>query len=315
MKKMFIGLLISLFFMSPVYADNDIVNVSYVGEVTTASGTAPDLPSQAKVQFSNGSEKDYNIVWNSYDENLYKTRNASQFNVSGSIQELQYTTNCIVVVEAAKVTHIDELPSQTVMVGTTLSLPATVKVTWSNGDQTQENIQWNHYNRNALDHVQTLSLTGQVVNQTITQLVYVKSASIISVSVPAVVSTKVGEAAQLPQYATVTYSNKATKRVPVVWNNKVFDRAGKYIVSGHLSHSTRTVSIHVEVEENQVTKEETKKTVKKVKKVKKTKKKKSVENKSSISYIMALIMVMIIVIGSFMFISFISKKIRIKENR
>ena len=45
-----------------VYADNHVVNVSYDGKVTTASGEAPTLPLKAKVTFYDGSEKEYNIA-------------------------------------------------------------------------------------------------------------------------------------------------------------------------------------------------------------------------------------------------------------
>lgn len=315
MRKIFIVLLMSLFFISPVYADNHVVNVSYDGEVTTASGTAPSLPLKAKITFYDGSEKDYNINWNTYDESLYKTRNASQFTVTGSIKDLQVTTSCKVNVEAAQITHIDDLSNKTVIIGTALSLPATVSVTWSNGDQSNEIIRWDNYDDKALKYVHTFSLKGYVYNQTVTQTVHVKDASVTSVSVPAVVSTTTGVEAQLPQYATVTYSNKTTKKVKINWDNKVFNEPGKYTVYGKLSQSTRKVSIRVEVKKT----EENTETPKQEEPVKKTetKKKKKIEKeeKSSFSYVIALVVFMAMVFGFITLISFIKKKIRIKENR
>ena len=315
MRKIFIVLLMSLFFISPVYADNHVVNVSYDGEVTTASGEAPSLPLQAEVTFYDGSEKEYDIDWNTYDESLYKTRNASQFTVTGSIKDLQVTTSCIVNVEAAQITHIDDLSNKTVIIGTALSLPATVSVTWSNGDQSNEIIRWDNYDDNALKYVHTFSLKGYVYNQTVTQTVHVKDASVTSVSVPAVVSTTTGVEAQLPQYATVTYSNKTTKKVKINWDNKVFNEPGKYTVYGKLSQSTRKVSIRVEVKKT----EENTETPKQEEPVKKTetKKKKKIEKeeKSSFSYVIALVVFMAMVFSFITLISFIKRKIRIKENR
>lgn len=315
MRKIFIVLLMSLFFISPVYADNHVVNVSYDGEVTTASGEAPSLPLQAEVTFYDGSEKEYDIDWNTYDESLYKTRNASQFTVTGSIKDLQVTTSCKVNVEAAQITHIDDLSNKTVIIGTALSLPATVSVTWSNGDQSNEIIRWDNYDDKALKYVHTFSLKGYVYNQTVTQTVHVKDASVTSVSVPAVVSTTTGVEAQLPQYATVTYSNKTTKKVKINWDNKVFNEPGKYTVYGKLSQSTRKVSIRVEVKKT----EENTETPKQEEPVKKTetKKKKKIEKeeKSSFSYVIALVVFMAMVFGFITLISFIKKKIRIKENR
>ena len=273
MRKILIVLLISLFFISPVYADNHVVNVSYDGEVTTASGTAPSLPLKARITFYDGSEKDYNIDWNTYDESLYKTRNASQFTVTGSISDLQLTTNCIVNVEAAKITHIDELSNKTVIIGSALSLPATASVTWSNGDHTNEVIKWDNYDGNALKYVHTFSLKGYVYNSTIIQTVHVKDASVTSVSVPAVVSTTAGVEAELPQYATVRYSNKTSKKVKIIWDNQVFNEPGKYTVYGKLSHSTHKVSIRVEVKKN----EDNTQTPEQKQPVKKTKKKKKVQ--------------------------------------
>ena len=313
MRKILIVLLISLFFISPVYADNHVVNVSYDGEVTTASGTAPSLPLKARITFYDGSEKDYNIDWNTYDESLYKTRNASQFTVTGSISDLQLTTNCIVNVEAAKITHIDELSNKTVIIGSALSLPATASVTWSNGDHTNEVIKWDNYDGNALKYVHTFSLKGYVYNSTIIQTVHVKDASVTSVSVPAVVSTTAGVEAELPQYATVRYSNKTRKKVKISWDNQVFNEPGKYTVYGKLSHSTHKVSIRVEVKKN----EDNTQTPEQKQPVKKTKKKKKVqkEEKSSFSYVMALAVFMAFVFGFITLISFIKRKIRIQENR
>lgn len=313
MRKIFIVLLMSLFFISPVYADNQVVNVSYVGEVTTASGTAPSLPLKAKITFYDGSEKDYNINWNTYDESLYKTRNASQFTVTGSITDLQLTTNCIVNVEAANITHIDELSNKTVIIGSALSLPATASVTWSNGDHTNEVIKWDNYDNNALKYVHTFSLKGYVYNNTIIQTIHVKDASVTSVSVPAVVSTTAGVEAELPQYATVKYSNKTSKKVKIIWDNQVFNEPGKYTVYGKLSHSTHKVSIRVEVKKNEDNTQvpEQKQPVKKTKKKKKIQK----EEKSSFSYIIALVLFMAFVFGFITLISFIKRKIRIQENR
>ena len=313
MRKILIVLLISLFFISPVYADNHVVNVSYDGEVTTASGTAPSLPLKARITFYDGSEKDYNIDWNTYDESLYKTRNASQFTVTGSISDLQLTTNCIVNVEAAKITHIDELSNKTVIIGSALSLPATASVTWSNGDHTNEVIKWDNYDGNALKYVHTFSLKGYVYNSTIIQTVHVKDASVTSVSVPAVVSTTAGVEAELPQYATVRYSNKTSKKVKIIWDNQVFNEPGKYTGYGKLSHSTHKVSSRVEVKKN----EDNTQTPEQKQPVKKTKKKKKVqkEEKSSFSYVMALAVFMAFVFGFITLISFIKRKIRIQENR
>ena len=315
MRKILIVLLMSLFFISPVYADNHVVNVSYDGEVTTASGTAPSLPLKARITFYDGSEKDYNIDWNTYDESLYKTRNASQFTVTGSISDLQLTTNCIVNVEAAKITHIDELSNKTVIIGSALSLPATASVTWSNGDHTNEVIKWDNYDGNALKYVHTFSLKGYVYNSTIIQTVHVKDASVTSVSVPAVVSTTAGVEAELPQYATVRYSNKTSKKVKIIWDNQVFNEPGKYTVYGKLSHSTHKVSIRVEVKKNEDNTQtpEQKQPVKKTKTEKKKKVQK--EEKSSFSYVMALPVFMAFVFGFITLISFIKRKIRIQENR
>lgn len=313
MRKILIVLLMSLFFISPVYADNHVVNVSYDGVVTTASGTAPSLPLKARITFYDGSDKDYNIDWNTYDESLYKTRNASQFTVTGSISDLQLTTNCIVNVEAAKITHIDELSNKTVIIGSALSLPATASVTWSNGDHTNEVIKWDNYDGNALKYVHTFSLKGYVYNSTIIQTVHVKDASVTSVSVPAVVSTTAGVEAELPQYATVRYSNKTSKKVKIIWDNQVFNEPGKYTVYGKLSHSTHKVSIRVEVKKN----EDNTQTPEQKQPVKKTKKKKKVqkEEKSSFSYVIALAVFMAFVFGFITLISFIKRKIRIQENR
>ena len=84
--------------------------------------------------------------------------------------------------------------------------------------------------------------------------------------------------AQLPQYATVSYSNKTSKKVKIIWDNQIFNEAGKYTVYGKLYQSTRKVSIRVEVKKNEDTTTETQKQEEPVKKTK-TKKKNKNENK------------------------------------
>ena len=186
-------------------------------------------------------------------------------------------------------------------------------MTWSNGDHTNEVIKWGNYDGNALKYVHTFSLKGYVYNSTIIQTVHVKDASVTSVSVPAVVSTTAGVEAELPQYATVRYSNKTSKKVKIIWDNQVFNEPGKYTVYGKLSHSTHKVSIRVEVKKN----EDNTQTPEQKQPVKKTKKKKKVqkEEKSSFSYVIALAVFMAFVFGFITLISFIKRKIRIQENR
>ena len=134
-------------------------------------------------------------------------------------------------------------------------------------------------------------------------------------SVPAVVSTTVGVEAELPQYATVSYSNKTSKKVKIIWDNQVFNEAGKYTVYGKLYKSTHKVSIRVEVKKNKDTTIETPKQEEPVKKTKKKNKKVQKEEKSSFSYMIALVVFLAILFGFITFISFIKRKIRIQENR
>ena len=155
--------------------------------------------------------------------------------------------------------------------------------------------------------------------ETITQTVHVKYASVTSVSVPAVVYTTTGVEAQLPQYATVSYSNKTSKKVKIIWDNQIFNEVGKYTVYGKLYQSTRKVSIRVEVKKNEDTTTETPKQEEPVKKTKTKKKNKTKkvqkEEKSSFSYVIALVVFTAILFGFITLISFIKRKIRIKENR
>lgn len=125
------------------------------------------------------------------------------------------------------------------------------------------------------------------------------------------------EKAQLPQYATVSYSNKTSKKIKINWDNQVFNEAGKYTVYGKLSQSTRKVSIRVEVKKNEDTTTETPKQEEPVKKTKKKNKNKKVqkEEKSSFSYVIALVVFTAILFGFITLISFIKRKIRIQENR
>ena len=109
------------------------------------------------------------------------------------------------------------------------------------------------------------------------------------------------------------------QKVKIIWDNQIFNEAGKYTVYGKLYQSTRKVSIRVEVKKNEDTITETPKQEQPVKKTK-TKKKNKIkkvqkEEKSSFSYVIALVVFTAILFGFITLISFIKRKIRIKENR
>lgn len=107
-------------------------------DVTTYEGKAPNLPQRVIVKWDNNTTTEEVVTWDKVDASKYKK--AGNFSVNGSVKGYTGTVKVNVKVLGLK----SSAPVTTVNTSTNVppKLPATVKVTWSDGSQTTEQVTW-----------------------------------------------------------------------------------------------------------------------------------------------------------------------------
>ncbi|MDO5695868.1 MAG: Ig-like domain-containing protein [Eubacteriales bacterium] len=224
--------------------------------VTTASGTAPTLPTTATVTWSNGDTTEEAITWPANED--YKKREGGEYVLTANVQGTALKVN--VTVTPATVTKVvfkdtdSATASVTTASGTAPTLPATATVTWSNGDTTEEAITWpanedykkregGHYTL-AVDVLGTaLQADVTVTPATVTKVVFTGTNVHI-----ADVTTTTGVAPNLPATATVTWSNGDTESATIPWpeNNDYTKPAGTtYTLAANVQGTELKANVNV----------------------------------------------------------------------
>ncbi|NMM98465.1 Ig-like domain-containing protein [Bifidobacterium olomucense] len=224
-------------------------------KVTTASGTAPSLPSTATVAWSNGSfDNNVAITWDANDS--YKKREGATYSLNGKVGDTGKTVTAQVTVTPATATKAASPATTTVVKGGALGSIPTSKVTWSNGDVTDENIVWDAgKNPSAanFDELGDQTFTGKAQGLPVTWKVTVVDAKVTKVYNPAAITVESGTEPQLPATVKADLDNgKKGQDVPVTWAavpNTWKDRnGGSFEVKGVANgQSDQTVTIKVTV--------------------------------------------------------------------
>lgn len=111
-------------------------------KITTDSGVMPNLPTSVTTYYSNGTTGQSAVVWPSVQRPEYCQRSGGSFTVTGWLtSNTAVKVTAAVTVRAATIARVDDVSVST-MVGNAPRLPATVRVTWSNGDVTEEKVTW-----------------------------------------------------------------------------------------------------------------------------------------------------------------------------
>ncbi|RSX55415.1 Ig-like domain-containing protein [Bifidobacterium samirii] len=192
-------------------------------KVTTASGTAPKLDTTAKATWSNGDTTDETVAWQSDDS--YKNRDGGAYDVTGTVtvNGKNHTVTTHVTVTKATAKSVAQPAAATIIKGGAApTIPATAKVTWSNGDATDEPIVWDagaDPNDATFDKAETYTFTGKAAGLKVTWKVAVAEASITKAYDPDPISVQSGTdpTGLLPKTVKAELSNGKTEQVPVVW--------------------------------------------------------------------------------------------------
>ena len=237
--------------------DAFIADVTPLAQITTASGTAPELPTTVEVSLSNGTAEKAPVAWASVDPSAYGAREGGSFEVQGTVEGWDEPITASVLVEPAALASYAPLTATT-EVAISPELPATASVTWSNGEVTNEAVTWEAIDPSALATVGTFDTPGTIATAdgsiaNVVATVTVNAPTVASVTAPASVTTPSGTAPELPAAVEAAMSNNTTEKLPVAWETvdpSVYSarEGGSFEVQGTAEGWDEPVTVSVTVE-------------------------------------------------------------------
>ena len=221
--------------------------------VTTPSGTPPKLPATVTAQMSNGTKKDVSVTWETVKDASWQAHDGGTFEVKGTVEGWDAPITLKVTVSPATITEVVAPSALTVKEGAKPELPTTVKVTWSNGDVTDEAVSWKGIAEDAYAKPGTVTLNGTVEGwgKDVTLEIVVEALVATKVEQPAAVTTAAGTAPVLPATVKVTWDNGAVTDEAVTWDavdEASYHNGGTFTVNGKIGTAPdQAVSIQVSV--------------------------------------------------------------------
>ncbi len=184
------------------------------------------------------------------DEASYKVRAGGEFSVHGTVsaapssgENATADVSVRVIVSAATATAVEQPAGVSTTAKTAPTLPATARVTWSNGDVTDEAVTWDAINPSFYENVGTFTASGKVssTGQGVSCKVTVKAAAATATAVSAKavdITTTAGVAPQLPASVEVTWSDGTVTKEVISWNAvsaSAYAQAGSFDVTGTIA--------------------------------------------------------------------------------
>lgn len=198
--------------------------------IETPSGTAPVLP-KATVTWSNGDVDEEAITWTgntpsatfeSLDDisRKYMAKSGGTYTVTGTYEDKSVAVTVKVNPATAVKATLDKANYET-KCGTAPSLPITAKVTWSNGDETDETITWEALDPEKYNVIEgnEYSVKGTCCGCKVIANISVLPATISSIAAMTITtSERVDPTNSLPKNATINWSNNTSSELQVTWD-------------------------------------------------------------------------------------------------
>lgn len=223
---------------------------------TVASGTAEDelnLPSTVTATWSNGSTSQVAVTWSAptdADKATLSSRDGGTITLTGSVSDTDIKPTVTITVSKAVATAValdDQGTTATEVTtenGTAPELQKTAKVTWSNGDVTEETIAWDTITKDQYSNVNggTFEVTGTVASlpsaKLIATVTYVAAHATSLLNGTVALAVNVGQTPQLPETATVQWDNGVQTEETVTWaeyDKALLEKPGVFTVEGTLT--------------------------------------------------------------------------------
>ena len=230
------------------------VSISPFDPVSTPSGTAPQLPATVLAAMSDGTQAELPVEWDAMDPALYSAREGGSFQVTGRAQGWDEPVLAQVDVEPAQALSATSPDPVSTEAGTAPQLPATVQVAWSNGETSDEPVEWGAVDPALYAEAGAFSVDGTVsgTDLTVSCPVEVYAAAPEPVSVATLSPIVIDEGAQpeLPKTVEVTWSDGSVTTEAVTWEQvdpEVLAKPGAFDVSGTVGDTGLTATCTVEV--------------------------------------------------------------------
>ena len=219
-------------------------------------GGEPALPETVAVTWSNGDVTDEPVSWGAAD-----TSQPGALEVQGTVEGLADPVVAEVEVKAPEPVSAQAPQAQEVWVGGEPELPATVAVTWSNGDVTDEPVTWGEADTSQPGALEVAGSVEGLADPVVAE-VEVKAPEAVSAGdggpLAASVPSGAGAAdalAALPQTVPVAWSDGSVTEEPVAWAEPdeaqlaaLSSREGGTVeVQGAVGETGQSVSATVEV--------------------------------------------------------------------
>lgn len=224
-----------------------ITGVEKLNEITVDSGEMPELPETVTVNWSDNTKSTEDVSWDQVSD-TYKDRKGGSFTVQGTVDYFDKKAEQPVKVNPATIEKTVFSPEEeTVDSGTAPSkMPKTATVTWSNGDQSEEEITWGEIRKEQYTLRQggnvtisgTITTSEPTAKEEVAYRITVKPATVASVEEPKaldVFTTTKGVAGQLPATVNVTWSDgDPTTEESVTWTDAKdqYTEEGTFTVNG-----------------------------------------------------------------------------------
>lgn len=234
--------------------------------VTTDSGVEPDYPSVAYYDLSNGytwEASSGGIKWSEESKQYYKTREGGEFTITGYTaayfttdegqKQLPISSTLIVNPATVKDVEFDEDPISTIS-GVEPIYPK-ARVTWSNGDVTDEVITWNRTDDFTSAYMRRSGGT-YIISGTYNDLQTHVTVNVSPAIVTAVnfdnsdILVDNGTAPVLPETAEVRWSNGDVEDTDIVWEKVSKDKycnrtGGEFDINGTVAGKAVLVTCKV----------------------------------------------------------------------
>ena len=239
-------------------AEPAIAGVVNPDGVTTVAGTAPELPATVEVRYDDKTSGSAPVTWEEVDPADYAQ--PGTFTVGGTVEGTDLPAEVTVTVEEAPaVPEGVEDVAVTTQAGTAPELPATVEVTWSDGDVTEEAVVWEDLDPSDYAEDGTFTVEGALANvegvrvvATVTVVETPAEPAIAGVVNPDGVTTVAGTAPELPATVEVRYDDKTSGSAPVTWEEvdpADYAQPGTFTVGGTVEGTDLPAEVTVTVEE------------------------------------------------------------------
>ena len=187
------------------------------------SGNEPEYPETVTALYEDGTEKEVSVIWEKLNKDQYGIREGGEFTVTGTVEGTDMKPEFKVTVNPATVVStylgVEKVPTKK---GVYPKLPATAEITWSNGDHSAADVEWEEifeddYAEAGEFTAHGLAKVSETASVPVEIEVEVYEVTITSIDDPEMITVPSGTEPAYPAKVHVYYNDNSEGDVPVTW--------------------------------------------------------------------------------------------------